>query len=177
MPAEDWNYQMTEGMRANVAALERQASTASALSEVQVAGLGPALSSSQAAYRSINGGLQRGMASAVALGLFTDENNEVMQGLYKALTATSAAFAAYQVIKGLVAAKTALEASLAAAEVTLHTLTLDFAAIALAAGAAGAAYGLTQYAQGEWTFPMPDISSVSGRHQAADAVASASRGG
>jgi len=176
LPAEDWYYDVTEGMRENIVALDRYNATSGSKSELEQGDLGASLMASQAAYRSINGGLQRGLASAAALGLFTDENNEVMQGLYKALTATSAAFAAYQVIRGMVAAKTALEASMAAAEVTLHTLALDFVGIAVAAGAAGAAYGMTQYVQGEWTFPQPDISTVSGRHQAADAVVRASTG-
>lgn len=176
MPAEDWNYDITEGMRENVLALDRAGGASGTLPDLE-SSLPGTLMASQAAYRSISGGMQRGLSSAVALGLLADDNNDVMQGLYKTLAATNAAFAAYSVIRGLVMAKAAIEASMAAAEVTLHTLALDFAGIAVAAGAAGAAYGLTQYATGEWTFPQPDLSSHAGRTQAANTVSRVATGG
>lgn len=177
MTADDFVYDVTEAQLQDIYALDAYAAESkdfrgSAMSP----NLGKTVMASRSVYESMNSGVRNSLSSAAVLGLMTDENTKELEKLYKLLVASEAVFAAYSVVHSMVIAKTAIETALAAAETSMHALYLDFASIALAAGAAAGVYSITQFASGNWRFPSVDIGTPSGRSQAANAVSRVSRG-
>lgn len=177
MTAGDFVYDVTDAQLRDIYALDAYADGSSDLRGASVSpNFGKTVMASRSVYESMNSGIRHSIASAAVLGLMTDENSKELEKLYKLLVASEAAFAAYSVVHSLVVAKTAIETALAAAETSMHALYLDFGSIALAAGAAAGVYSITQFASGNWTLPSVDISTPSGRSQAANSVSRVSRG-
>lgn len=177
MPADDFVYDITSAQMDDIYALDAYANESVRFKENTVSpGLGKTVMASRSVYESMNSGIRNSIASAAVLGLMTDENSKELEKLYKLLVASEAVFAAYSVVHSMVVAKTAIETALAAAETSMHALYLDFASIALAAGAAAGVYSITQFASGNWKLPAVDISTPSGRSQAANGVSRVSRG-
>lgn len=177
MTADDFVYNVTDAQLADIYALDTYSSGSADLRGTVVSPrMNKTVMASRSVYESMNSGIRNSVQAATVLGLMTDENSKELEALYKLLVASEAAFAAYSIVHSMVVAKTAIETALAAAETSMHALYLDFGTIALAAGAAAGVYSITQFASGNWTLPSVDISTPSGRSQAANSVSRVSRG-
>ncbi|OPZ61533.1 MAG: hypothetical protein BWY85_02378 [Firmicutes bacterium ADurb.Bin506] len=171
-------FDAAESMRASMIAMDAQAQANLSLSaEIVPAGLGGVMQQSKSVYESANSGMRMITGSAIALGLMTDESNEALHAIHRALLVTEVVMSAYTVYHSMVIAQTSIQVALAAVETIAHAAVMDLPSIAAAGASAAAVYAGFKFVSGEWDLGSVNIGSAGDRRQAASKIRATATGG
>lgn len=114
-------------------------------------------------------GMSTIVGSARALGMGSDGLLGPLEDISAALQITAGAYQLYKGVSAMITTARTVNQALAAAEGAAAVANPFMWPNLIIAGAAmGAVYSTFKFASGDWTFPSVDISSVSGRNQAAN---------